>query len=392
MALIFDSSWVRRKGGFVLITAALTIALFIGFLGLCVDLARMYIAKNEVQAFVDAATLAAGFELDGTRNGIDHGRDAAQNYPNQWNFRTAAPENIEVGFATDKAGPYVAVPPDADVPNVAYVRVRAEASPTMFFLPAFGDLAFAMLSPISSRQQTLPARAAAGQFELSRFREGLLPFSPDAINPADPNFGYLPGQQYTLRWPPPGQRNKPGMWCDGDEAVGFVTPSPAAARGFIDIGEGAGGMGAAFIREAIVNNAQTHDLEIGDKIINSPGNKSTENEAMRERYQQDTDLNPGTYAEYIARIRARTSDKGNGRRMVIVPVNDPTWDPIAGESRDIVLGYGLFFMPDMLMCGPPGGGAMVSPCCAEYVGSAMVPGRRSAREPGGPAYKLRLFE
>ena len=51
-------------------------------MGLCTDLSRMYIAKNELQAFSDAAALAATRHLDGTDTGLTYARNAALNYPN----------------------------------------------------------------------------------------------------------------------------------------------------------------------------------------------------------------------------------------------------------------------------------------------------------------------
>jgi hypothetical protein len=198
----------------------------------------------------------------------------------------------------------------------------------------------------------------------------------------NPDFGYTRGQKYTLRWPPPGLRDKPNNWCEGDQAAGFVSPSPAAQRGFIDIGD-AGGMGSDFIRQAIISEVQSHELKVGDQIIGAPGNRGTESDALRERYDQDTDERSGiTYAQYM------TGEYGNGRRFVIVPVNDPTIDPITGQPKDIVLGFAGFFMTDREVCGM--GENMVAPCCAEYVGPALVPGRRSGGGTG--AYKVKLFQ
>ena len=53
----------RRSRGFVIIFAALTIILVIGVMGLVMDLARMYVARNELQAFADAATFGATMQL-----------------------------------------------------------------------------------------------------------------------------------------------------------------------------------------------------------------------------------------------------------------------------------------------------------------------------------------
>jgi uncharacterized membrane protein len=83
-------------GGYVLITAALATVMLIGVLGLVQDLARMYAVRNELQAFADAASIAAALQLNGTDEGITHATSAATTYPNQRNFRTATAQNITV--------------------------------------------------------------------------------------------------------------------------------------------------------------------------------------------------------------------------------------------------------------------------------------------------------
>jgi len=52
------------------IAVALMLLALIGIAGLTVDLARMYIARNELQAYADAASLAAVEQLDGTDLGV----------------------------------------------------------------------------------------------------------------------------------------------------------------------------------------------------------------------------------------------------------------------------------------------------------------------------------
>ena len=386
----------RGRRGFVLITAAITAVILLGILGLAVDLARMYITRNELQAFTDGSSIAAAFELDGTQAGLDHARTVATNYPNKWNFQLASPQNITVTFASAAGGPYVAVPASAS--GVKFVRVNADGLVTLYFLPGYSQMpAPGMLLWAISRQQLLNAVATSGQFGINSFRENLLPYSPDSPNPADPNWGFTPGKMFTLRWPPPGQRDQKNDWCDGDEVLNFQSPSSAAQRGFIDIGEGAGGNGSAFIRDAIVNNVQTHPLAVGDQIIGAPGNRGTESDALRERYGQDADSTSQTYAEYMAKINdpSYVGPLGNGRRFVVVPINDP--------ATDTVLGFAGFFLhqdvcsvggDSLLGNGNQGnaqGGGNVQTCCAEYVGPALVPGRK-ATGPNAGAFRVKLFQ
>jgi hypothetical protein len=206
---------------------------------------------------------------------------------------------------------------------------------------------------------------------------------------------------YTLRWPPPGQRDQTKNWCDGDEAANFVSPSPASQRGFIDIGVGQGGAGgdgtgSNFIRQAIISNVQSKPLFVGDTIIGAPGNRETESSALRERFGQDSDTVSQTFAEYIAKIDdpSYTGVKGNGRRFITVPVNNP--------ANDVVVGFAGFFLhgdvcsiggDSLLGAGNQGnaqGEGNITTCCAEYVGSSLVYGARGGGRNAG-AYKVKLF-
>src|SRR5579862_2114054 len=67
----------RRDRGFILVTVALAAVAVFGFLGLAVDLGRMYIVKNETQSYADAAALAAALQLNGTSAGVTAAQTAA---------------------------------------------------------------------------------------------------------------------------------------------------------------------------------------------------------------------------------------------------------------------------------------------------------------------------
>lgn len=55
--------WMMQQGGGVLILAALSLAVLIGFLGLVIDLGRLFVMKTELQSANDACALAAAAEL-----------------------------------------------------------------------------------------------------------------------------------------------------------------------------------------------------------------------------------------------------------------------------------------------------------------------------------------
>lgn len=56
---------VRKERGVVAIMVALTMAVLIGFVGLALDLGKLYVAKTELQNSADACALAAARELTG---------------------------------------------------------------------------------------------------------------------------------------------------------------------------------------------------------------------------------------------------------------------------------------------------------------------------------------
>ncbi|MBI3693533.1 MAG: Tad domain-containing protein, partial [Acidobacteria bacterium] len=279
--------------------------MLIGMLGLCLDLSRMYIAKNELQAFSDAATLAAARHLDGTSTGITYARNAATSYPDEWYFQSAPPDTVTVTFAAFPGGPWEANP--ADPKDIKYVHVVATGNLTLYFMPGFSVTAptGAWMFTIA-RTQSITGDAISGEYLLSGLKNGLIPYSPDAINIADPNYGYTVGSQYTLRWPPPGQRTK--NRCKGDLDAGYTSSDPSNERGFIDIGDpnggggGFNGNGSAFIREAIVSNVQSHPLYQGDTIINVSGNRGTESDALRERFGQDMDTESSSISDYYEKF------------------------------------------------------------------------------------------
>src|SRR5579872_3928020 len=95
-----------RERGFVLITMAVAAIALIGVLGMSVDIGRMFIAKNETQAYCDSAALAAALALDGTTTGIANAKAAVSNSINSWNLDTTKISSPTVTFATAAAGPW----------------------------------------------------------------------------------------------------------------------------------------------------------------------------------------------------------------------------------------------------------------------------------------------
>lgn len=346
------------RRGFALAATAVCLPTMIAAAGLVVDAGRMIAAKSELQAFSDTAALAAAAELDGTMEGIDRARAVAASGPtagaasNRWLFSTQAITNVQAGFARTPTGPFEAFPASAD--NYRFVRVAVAEEISLYFL--------AILPDVGTRQP-LSASAVAGQARQDSLGGGLAPFSPEAHDANDPNYGFTPGQLYTLKWAPPGQRSK--NFCPGDED--FEPAGGSSDRGYLDLGQGNGNQA---LHNVIVNNDfyLPSPYAIGTRIDFVPGNKHV-GPAMEEGFNQDTDTAATTYANY----------HGNGRRLLVVAVNDHT-------SPGNVIGFGLFFLPQNA-CGTKNN----HPCCAEYVGPAVIGSRRAGAGPAG-LYSVRLFQ
>ncbi len=341
----------------MLLTTAVCLPVIVGMLGLTVDVGRLYVIKTELQEFVDSAALAATYELNGSSSGIASATAVAQNgfnggtALNRWNFGTQAVASPTVSFAQTFGGTYTSSPGSGA--GYLFTQVTASATINLYFLPIFPGVA---------PSQAVNATAIAGQAVRASLGDGLSPFSPDAHNAGDVNFGFTAGQQYTLKWAPPGQR-KHGNECTGDS--GFTPGGGTSDRGFIDVGQGNGNSG---LRAAVVNNdfLLASPLTAGSVLSFVSGNKSV-GPAVDERFGQDTDQSSVSYSAY----------SGNGRRIITVAVNN---------GGGLVAGFAAFFLPPSA-CGSKNS----SPCCGEYIGPAIFGGKQKGGSSTGGLYTVALF-
>jgi Flp pilus assembly protein TadG len=350
------------RGGFVLLTSAVAMIGLLALAGLAVDAGRLYIARGELQVFADEAALAATFELDGTPAGLTRARNTALSgpgagaSPNRWNFASQAVSGATTEFAASSAGPFDSNPSSAA--GLRFLRVVVSGTVNLYFLP---------LVPGIGGAQHISVTAVAGQNSQLSLGDGLAPFSPTAHDSGAPNFGFTAGQLYTLRWAPPGQRDKPGYSCAGDHDAGFSGPGDPDERGYVDVGQGTG---AAALRAAVVNNSffLPAPLTVGSTLAMYSGQESVPS-AVSERFSQDSDVSAPTFSSY----------NGNGRRLLTAAVN-------GGGDPATVLGFALFFLQPI-----PCGTKNTTPCCAEYVGPAVV---NSSRRGGGSTglYAVQLVQ
>lgn len=350
-----------RRSGFVLVTMALTAAGVIAVAGLAVDLGRVFIVKNEVQVYADAAALAGAMALDGTTAGIRNAVTAVAASGNKWNFGTAGVSGPSVTFAAASQGPWF-VNPDAAT-GYSFVKVTATAPVPLYFLPCLtGQSSFAV-----------KATAIAGQVPVTSIGNGLAPYTAVSTATASPNFGFVPGNSYSIHWPTfNGNRSGCGpsnpdkcfnsLPCSGDSSASLM----AVVNNWGSSYHGYWGSNSnSAIASAVLDGTQLAALSIGmnlDPYLTS-GNKQSEAGYLDERASQDSNTTDNTPSGYLA------SDSHNGRRLLPVAIVDPV-DP----THTNVVGYGVFLL---LANGAPSSYYKKitngnSPYCALYVGSYNI--------------------
>jgi Flp pilus assembly protein TadG len=368
----------RRKNqrGFSLLLIAASGSVMLGMLGLAFDLGRMFIVKNELQTFVDASAIAACRLMDGSQAGIQSAHNIAtagplgSSRPNGWNFDVNAIANITDTYATSFTGTYdsYATASSNATNNYRFIHVTANATLPLYFLPVIPNL------PTS---QLLQSSAVGGQQAQTTLSGGMLPFAPDAHNPANTtNFGFTVGQQYTLKW---GNGNT--TTCAGD--AGFTpSGSPPDEHGFVDIGEGNSNSN---VRTGIEYggypnaNSTPSSLSAGTSLGGVPGNRgSSIFDALNNRAAQDSNDSSTTYTDYEA------SGTSNSRRIVTVAVAG-TWSGNGSNAATNIVGFANFFLL-------PSYSGTSGPICAIYIGPASTNGNSSGGTDSTKIYSTMLYQ
>ena len=334
----------------------LSLVFLLGAAGLAVDVGRMYITKNEAQAYVDSASLNAALKLDGTSAGTARATNSTSSDTGKWQFDTSPFSTVTTSFATSSTGPFTTTPPNPPT-GYNYVKVGASVNLPMY-----------LIRPLSGPTASVGAAAVAGRRIISTIPSGVFPFSPytraaSPDNAADP-YGYQIGNQYTFRWGAPGNKSS----C-GTDATSPNLSSNGNVRGYCCVSNS-----GASLRQAIVSG-QTDSATIGNSISMDGGAKDTEMSAIGERVALDTDATSATYAAYVA------NGTGNGTRVVVVVVN-------SGSPNYIILGFGGFFLLNSSSYSGLGGN---DSACAVYIG-AWTQGVTTPAASGSGAYRIRLFQ
>jgi Flp pilus assembly protein TadG len=361
----------RNEAGYVLfLMAAVAFALF-GACGLAFDVGRMYIVRNELQAFVDAAALSAAIRLDGTSTGITRARDEVTRMASldKWNMSTqqAAAGEITLEFGLSPAGtmPTSWSTNPGSPANYSYARVRVSVG-----MPVY------MIAVVTARtSQTVAARAVAGQLPISGSPIGMFPFTPIAHNSTGPNFGLTEGAQYTLKW-----ASSPSMnggvnsnLCGGDRHPDWI--AAANLRGSENRGYYGEQTSASTMWDQVANDAPVDFYDVGELLPLTGGAKTTVKDAVVARISADPDPTSTTFSQY--------KQRGRSRRIITVPITNPS-------DNNRIIGWGRFFL---LVANHYATAHGNDPWCAEYIGPGAPEGSDSGgASPSAGITRVRLAE
>jgi uncharacterized membrane protein len=157
-----------KENGFVLIVTCVTLAILLGLAGLVIDVGRMYIVKSELQAFADAASLSAAFELDGAKDSLARARAAAESLTQgdrgmKWDMGTKAIGDFKLSYASDGRS-WEESPKNPS--DVRFVKVKAEVEVPLTLLR--------VVEGIQSDTSKVVATSTAGNFPVYANRAWLI--------------------------------------------------------------------------------------------------------------------------------------------------------------------------------------------------------------------------
>lgn len=181
----------KAERGSVMIMTAILMAGIILAVGLCIDIARLYMVRTELQNAADAAALSAARELSSGAGGIQDAVTRATTIVNNYGFNDSVVNvsAVDVQFAINLNGPYVSSATAQTAPaNYRFVRVTTQSvsTPMLFSARVLG----------ASRSQT--RNAVAGMSVGINTICDFFPFAV-ALNDSNPNdVGFTPPAPNTV--------------------------------------------------------------------------------------------------------------------------------------------------------------------------------------------------
>jgi Flp pilus assembly protein TadG len=188
----------RRQHGAVLITVALMTMLLLGFMGIAMDLGRLFIVKSELQTAMDACALAAAQELDLQADAITRARSAGLtagnlNRVNLQSANWSGQGQLTETEITFKDTAYV----DTELPGVAqYAQCEHRQESVQTWLMHVAAAALGNTTDIPSTNNVL-ARAVATRAHGQTTCPIPVTLKPKGGGTA-PDYGFTPGEWVTL--------------------------------------------------------------------------------------------------------------------------------------------------------------------------------------------------
>jgi hypothetical protein len=338
-----------------MIAFTLSSFMLLGVCGLAIDIGRMYLAKSEAQNFADIAALNATTSLAVAPTDFDAARTAAAQTNQKWQFGSTPFTNVTTTFGTSATDPsFTATPPCCGHPisDYRYALVTTRVNVPMYLIGLVTKAGFGTVAASAIGGELLKTTMPGGEFPFS-------PYSRKNASPDDANdpFGFKVGNQYTLRWSPPGDQTS----CGTDQGnVG----SNGSFRGYCCTG----GQSVPSIRDVLAGGG-TVPISVGDPFGPLEVNGQKNSITIADWINADTDSLSSDYATY------RSYGTGNGKRLVIVPVS---------QNLQTVVGFAAFFLY-------PASQYQGKNYCAQYVGSMVQGAPGLPPGSGSGVYHMKLF-
>jgi Flp pilus assembly protein TadG len=343
------------RRGYIMIAFTLSLLMLLGVCGLAIDIGRLYLAKSEAQNFADIAALNAIASLAAAPTSFAAASAAAAQTNQKWHFGTTPFTDVVTTFGTSAADPsFTSTPPCCghQLSDYRFALVTTRVNVPMYLIGLVTREEFGSVTASALGGQLLVTHLPGGEFPFS-------PYSRKTHSPDDPNdpFGFRVGNDYTLRWSPPGDKTS----CGTDQGnVG----SNGSFRGYCCTG----GQSVPRLRDVLAGGG-TVPVSVGDPFGPLEVNGQKNSIEIADWINADTDSLAPDYATY------RSHSTGNGKRLVVVAVND---------DRQTVVGFAAFFLY-------PANQYQGKNYCAEYVGSMVqgAPGLPPAS--GSGVRRMKLF-
>ncbi len=378
----------NERGSIMVMTAIFMVGLVLA-VGLCIDVARIFLLRAELQNAADAAALAAARELNSGVTGIKDAVTRATSIVNTRNFNDAAVTVANVEFAINLDGTYMSQGAALGVAeNIRFVRVTTQpASVNILFAAgarnASGDLIFS--DGLHNEARTATAGMSVGI-------NNICDFFPIAVALTNPN--PAPGTLMSLKFTQ-GTGNSATL-ANFDYVIlevpdinGNRAPETAVlSAGLTDICKSIG----ADINFNMTPSANPNNgpKQIKDGVntrfnvyVNGYGNALNPTSFPPDSNVSET-IN---YTEYKNGSRVTAPNPNapgmDARRLLLVPIIAPgTYDP----PRTVLIKFGLFYLRQRLTTTNPC--SQAANACAqmevEYIGDDVTLGR-GYYDPTGPS-------